>query len=358
MNHNELTIIYGNDIENMAYKLCQSINLSSLIPKNVQVGLKPNYVVPKPASLGATTHVEVLEGIIKYLNHNNMFDIVIMESAWVGASTKKAFKTCGAKYLEKEYGVKLIDLKNDDVINIEGIDICSSALECGFLINLPVLKGHCQTRMTCALKNMKGCIPDSEKRAFHARGLFEPIGHLGKLLKPHLTIVDCICGDLSFEEGGNPLPMDRLIAGFDSVLVDSYVCQLMGLSIDDVPYIKIAESYGAGTSLINDNTITELNTPKQVTSPFIDNRIQKLKKHINEDKACSACYGSLIYALSNMDKKKLYAYNNKINIGQGFLDKNFDGIGIGNCCSSCTHYVKGCPPTAISIKNYLKEVLK
>ena len=37
--------------------------------------------------------------------------------------------------------------------------ICDSALALDFLINDPVLKGHCQTKITCALKNMKGLIP-------------------------------------------------------------------------------------------------------------------------------------------------------------------------------------------------------
>ena len=31
--------------------------------------------------------------------------------------------------------------------------MCSSDLD--FMINVPVMKGHCQTKITCALKNMK-----------------------------------------------------------------------------------------------------------------------------------------------------------------------------------------------------------
>ena len=39
------------------------------------------------------------------------------------------------------------------------------------LINIPVLKGHCQTAMTCSLKNLKGCIPNKEKQRYHREGL-------------------------------------------------------------------------------------------------------------------------------------------------------------------------------------------
>lgn len=354
MNKNNLMVIYGRDIERMSYNLCGSLGLSSLIPKGTNVGLKPNYVVSRPASEGATTHPEVLEGIIRYLNDNGHSDITIMEGSWVGASTARAFKVCGAQKLKDKYGVKLIDLKNDKTKNVDGIDICTSALDCGFLINLPVLKGHCQTRMTCAIKNLKGCIPDSEKRAFHAQGLFEPIGLLGSILKPHLTIVDGMCGDLSFEEGGNPVQMDRLIAGFDSVLIDSYVCQLMGLKISDVPYIEIAEKHGAGSSKVDEETVIELNSPKESSVFAVGNHAQRLKKYINEDKACSACYGSLIFALNNAERDTLSSLNGKINIGQGFIGKEIDGFGVGNCCSGCSEYVKGCPPKAKKIIEKLK----
>ena len=53
------------------------------------------------------------------------------------------------------------------------LNVCERAANIDFLINVPVLKGHCQTKITCALKNMKGLIPNTEKRHFHAMGLHE-----------------------------------------------------------------------------------------------------------------------------------------------------------------------------------------
>ena len=35
------------------------------------------------------------------------------------------------------------------------LNVCERVKEIDFLINVPVLKGHCQTKITCALKNMK-----------------------------------------------------------------------------------------------------------------------------------------------------------------------------------------------------------
>ena len=79
MKKDQLSVIYGSNIEQMAYKICESIELALLIPSGADVGLKPNYVVSRPASGGATTHPEVLEGIIRYLIDNSIKDITIME---------------------------------------------------------------------------------------------------------------------------------------------------------------------------------------------------------------------------------------------------------------------------------------
>lgn len=56
--------------------------------------------------------------------------------------------------------IPFYDLKKAESIQVEtpigSIAVCRRALETDYLINLPVLKGHCQTVMTCALKNCKG----------------------------------------------------------------------------------------------------------------------------------------------------------------------------------------------------------
>lgn len=67
-----------------------------------------------------------------------------------------------------KYGVKLVDNQQDTYksYNAKGmqLNVCDFPMSLDFLINMPVLKGHCQTTITCALKNNKGLIPNSEKR--------------------------------------------------------------------------------------------------------------------------------------------------------------------------------------------------
>lgn len=236
------------------------------------------------------------------------------------------------------------------------INVCDYIDKVDYLINMPVLKGHCQTNITSALKNMKGCIPNSEKRKFHTMGLHKPIAYLNKIIKQNLIIVDGMNGDLNFEEGGNPVQMNRIIAGKDPVLIDTYAAHLMGFNIDEIPYIAMAEGIGVGHSDLEIADIIELNKDHGSRKITPSRRIQQLSRYIVEDSACSACYGSLIYALERLDEKGLLnELKEKIYIGQNFKNKQHGGIGIGTCTSCFDKCIKGCPPKARDIVVYLES---
>jgi len=252
MHDKDIHVIYGRDPRRMTYEILTKAGIAAELRPDMRVGIKPNLVVAKKASEGATTTPAIVEGVIQYLRDNGVSQISIMEGSWVGDSTKRAFQVCGYADLARKYDLPLYDLKEDAFIlrrigDME-IKICRKPLEVDFLINMPVLKAHCQTMLTCALKNLKGCLPDSEKRRFHSMGLHKPIAYLGKALPAGLIIVDALCGDLTFEEGGNPVAMDRIIAGKDPVLVDTYAASLLGYEKGDIEYIGIAERIGAGSA--------------------------------------------------------------------------------------------------------------
>jgi len=358
----EIRVIYGDNSKQMVKELLEIIKPEEEIDKNALIGIKPNLVVAKPSGSGATTSPEIVAGLIEYLKSKGRDKIVIMESSWVGEKTSESFKVCGYENLSKKYNVPLIDLQKDKykAYEIDGlrIDICDYVTKVDYLINIPVLKGHCQTNMTCALKNMKGCIPNSEKRRFHTMGLHKPITYLNKLINQNLIIVDGMNGDLNFEEGGNPVQMNRIIAGKDPVLIDTYAAHLIGFSAEEVPYITIAEAIGVGTTGLINADIIELNKDNGLRKLTPSRRVQQLSKHIVEDSACSACYGSLIHALERLDEKGLLnKLKEKLYIGQNFKNKQYDGIGIGACTSGFNKCIKGCPPKARDIVEYLEGLI-
>ncbi|MCL2058724.1 MAG: DUF362 domain-containing protein [Oscillospiraceae bacterium] len=369
-------INYGNDPAGMAEELMRRADVASLLRPGLRVTIKPNLVVARPASGGATTHPEIVEGAVRYLRACGVDDITIAEGSWVGADTARAFEACGYAALAKKYGVTLVDTKHDKAVSVknpylEGMKICESAVSADFIINVPVLKGHCQTGMTCCLKNMKGLIPDSEKRRYHSAGLDRPIAALATVVKPQLHIVDSICGDLDFEEGGNPVVSNRILLGFDAVLLDSYCAPLIGYRPDDIGHLRLAKEFGAGSYAGPSTQVIEMNADKKPTAGRT--RSGANKEHsagagarryagmIDEDGACSACYAALVYALSHTGgaaAKRLSQSGGagKIKVGQGFAGKTLKGLGSGNCTSGCEAYVKGCPPSALDIMEFLNGV--
>ncbi|WRS26154.1 DUF362 domain-containing protein [Oscillospiraceae bacterium MB08-C2-2] len=355
----DIYIGYGSNMQEITRQLMEEANVYSQIEPSMKIGIKPNLVVAKEASGGATTHPEIVEGIIQYLQGKGHKNITILEGSWVGDRTKRAFEVCGYNQLAKQYGVKIVDTQQDTSRKVKAgkmeLAICQSALEMDYLINVPVLKAHCQTDMTCCLKNMKGCIPDSEKRRYHTMGLHGPIAALATVLKPSLHIIDGICGDLTFEEGGNPVAAGRILLGFDGVLMDSYCAGLLGYHPDEIGYLQKAHQAGAGAYADSSTQVLELNPEERpVGLPQASNIARRLAKHIEEDSACSACYAALIFALNRVGDRGL-APGEKIKIGQGFRGKTAEGLGVGNCTRGCTQFVKGCPPSAVDIAEALQR---
>jgi len=345
-----ITVSYGDDVLKTTADALAASDIGAHLDKRFAVAIKPNLVVARPASDGATTHPEVVEAIIRFLREFGVSQIKIIESSGVGNSTNRAFKTCGYEELSRKYGVSLVDITGGPCTKLRhgdyDIEVCDEALRTDFLINVPVLKAHCQTRLTCCMKNLKGCIPDREKRRFHSLGIHRPVAALNMLVKTGYNVVDGICGDLSFEEGGSPVTSNRIVAGRDPLTVDSYCAELIGYRPDEIEYITYGHKLGVGEYFTNDTKVNVVNDHKNIgRNNRADRAAERYRGMINEDAACSMCYASLVYALHRLGGTR----GGKVSIGQGYKNKKGDGMGIGNCTDCFNAYVPGCPPKATDI---------
>ncbi len=354
-------MIYGRNAEAMTKALLDAYSLSTAIRNKDRIILKPNLVIPARPDDGATTHMGIIKAVIEYLIDSGKKNITIAESSWVGASTDAAFRLNGYPEIAKRYGITLTDIKKCRYRTVEydglKMEIAEDVLNADYLINLPVLKGHCQTKVTCAMKNLKGCLSDKSKREFHRLGLMRPIAALNMILRPSLNIVDSLSGDLDFEEGGNPVETDRMMLSESSLALDILGSSLMGYSKHDIGYITKMEEYLGKSLLLEDIEIKELNKPER-GSVKPKGTVARLSRYTDADDACSACYASLIHALKRLDEEGLlYKLNGKkIACGQGWKGKHTT-FGSGACCMNAEHFVKGCPPTASNILTMLEEAI-
>lgn len=361
MKENQIRMIYGSDYKNMTKMLLEDCGLCTHISdKNHRIGIKPNLVSPSEASYGATTHPEIVAGIIEYLKEHDFENIVMLEGSWVGDKTEDAYEVCGFRELSEKYQVPFWDMQKEKGVEVDcagmPLKVCEAIKRIDFLINVPVLKGHCQTKITCALKNMKGLLPNAEKRRFHALGLHKPIAYLSAGIHQDFIVVDNICGDLDFEDGGNPVVMNRVLAGCDPVLMDAYVCQMMHYAVEEVPYVKMAGEIGVGCADITKAQVLVSGTEKGAELPK-SRKVVELKDAVEEVESCSACYGYLIPALEMLKEEGLFVkLQDKICIGQGYRQKG-GKLGIGNCTKNFECHLGGCPPLENEIYEFLKQYI-
>ena len=385
MKKNEIYRIYGTEYEKMTEALLESSDLASLIEdkiasegikksKHLLIGIKPNLVCPVPASFGATTHTEVVEGIINYLKKHGYDNLLIIEGSWVGDKTSEAFEYCGYNSLSDRTGVPLFDTQKDTSHEVrcgDGslLNICDKVSDLDFLINVPVLKGHAQVKVTCALKNMKGLIPNSEKRRFHREGLHGPIAHLTLGIPQDFIVVDHICGDYDFEEGGNPVTTNCIMTGLDPVLIDTYTCREIGWKVSQVPYIGMAEKLGLGSTDLDLAEIIDINMAGNIidsedrqiddsdASKDLIHKIIDVEYAVDESDSCSACYGNLAPALIRLQEEGLLErLDTTIAIGQGHEGKT-GKLGVGKCCRAYETCIMGCPPDEEKIYREIKEYI-
>ena len=365
---NQIWKLYGTKYLEMTKRLLEETDLSAVIgDRKKRIGIKPNMVVSSPAEFGGITHPEVVAGIVEYLQENRFEDIIIVEGAWVGDSTADAYRYCGYKELCEKYDVPFVDGQKQkwhavDCAGME-LNIIDTVDQIDFLINVPVLKGHCQTKITCALKNLKGLLPNSEKSRFHRMGLHKPIAHLQKGVRQDFIVVDHICGDLDFEEGGNPVVRNCVMAALDPVLVDSYVCSLLHYTSDEVPYVRMAEKLGIGSAdlekaqIINLGGYNGYEGREMLQDLPRDRKLLEVSYAVNEVDSCSACYASLVGALWRLREEGLLdRLDEPIGIGQGMQGKT-GRLGVGRCTKDFDVCIMGCPPEEDKIYEELKAYI-
>lgn len=345
--------------------------------KSLCIGIKPNLVCPVPADFGATTHPEIVAGIIEYLQERGYRNLKVVEGSWVGDRTSDAYELCGYRQLCEQYGVPFVDAQRErwhtaDCAGME-LQITEIADSLDFLINVPVLKGHCQTKVTCALKNLKGLLPNAEKRHFHTMGLHRPIAHLNAALCQDFIVTDHICGDPDFEEGGNPVVRGCIMAALDPVLTDSYACYLLGYTPDEVPYVRLAEQLGVGSADLRKAQIVAAAWKKKRTEKEMEETVwnsvteeEKPLQHryldvsyaVEDVDSCSACYGNLVPALYRLQEEGLLEkLQERIAIGQGQQGKT-GRLGVGRCAKGFDTCIAGCPPDEERIYEELKAYIQ
>ncbi len=215
-----------------------------------KVLLKPNVLWGGTRAMppyGRVTTSAIVEYTLQALRDRGCTDIAIGEGTIaneeMGSTTARGFEWTGIAKVAKRYGARLVDFNSGPHEGVElggvKVRIAKGAMECDFLVDIPVLKAHRQTKVSLGMKNLKGCLALASKKAFHKHDLAHLIALLNTKVRPSLTIIDGIYG---LERGpeflGTPQRLDLIIAGRDVFSCDVVGATVMGIAPEEVGHIQ------------------------------------------------------------------------------------------------------------------------
>lgn len=367
-------VIYGNTIETMVQQLLAANGALGSVKPHASVVIKPNLVVSRRNWQGVNTDPRVVAALVEALKQQGVSRITVADGSGMGYSATQAFAVCGYHEMAKRYGLKLVDLERDRFVTksvpVDGpfrsLEIAQTVLACDVLINAPIMKAHSFTRITCALKNLKGVMPRALKTRFHSVDLSRAIVQLNSVLRPDLILVDGLQGDLLSETGQTPVAMERLLLGTNPVEVDSVVADMLGYAPRSIQHIAYSADAGLGTCDLNSIEVMSLNqptTPVHFQAPPHYSR--RFPCQIVAEGACCTCMGNLIFALERLQEQRLLSKQQTFLVGQraeAHANEKGMAIAVGHCAATgnpqANICIDVCPPSAGIILRRMTSTLK
>ncbi|MFX1320553.1 MAG: DUF362 domain-containing protein [Promethearchaeota archaeon] len=353
----KLIIVGSKNIKDKVKYCLETIDFK---PSSNEFVLKPNIVYKHKSGSGHITDIRIVESLIEILNENyNAKKIIIAEGpTLLLENPMELFEYVGyTKLVKKFHNVSLVDIYQTSYKKNNNHFMVPEILEGRSLINLPVLKGHAQVGLTCAIKNLKGLLQRSDKKKFHQEGLHE---HLSTLvnLKPEITLVDAItCQECEGDFLSKKYKFNLLICSKNPLIIDDFCSKLVGFNIDEIPYLKmLIEKESLNYKIIGDyELLATWNAPKYELSYG--------KIDIYHNDCCSYCVGALLHYLTpkrykkhkklglilhiislSLKKERIsFIMGKNMNINEDIEGKVFL---FGNCAKNLYpgEFIAGCPP--------------
>lgn len=228
-------------------------SFSDRLPSDLaaHIVIKPNLNNDLVALTGNCADLRVLAHICEALQTRGYTRITIADGSNVGVERRgiDAMRRLRVDKLCERLGVGLVDLNQDAGTQVQlhaGAHprVANTVLDADCLISVPTLKTHVEMGLSCALKNWVGICTGQDKRHMHydlGRNIFA----LGEQVVPDLIIVDGLVGMEGNGPGdGEPFRLGQLIGSDSMHLCDVVACRLVGLAVDDVPYLVHAADAG------------------------------------------------------------------------------------------------------------------
>jgi len=354
--------------------LDQAGSLKSILRPGWRILIKPNVGVAAPPESARNTDPKVVEATILLLQEAGAGEIIIGESSVVGQDTMESFQISGIMDVAKRTGTQVVDFKREpsvrlrvqDGLSLKTVTVSRKVIEVQAIINLAKLKSISSTPVSFGMKNLKGLMPDSEKKRFHLKGLNHAIADLNSVVRPVMTIIDGILAHELYK----PRRLNLLLAGQDVVAGDTVTCAVVGVDPAEVGYLFFAREKGLGQGGLQQiemrgEPLDSVSTHFEV-APDSGKAFAAMFPEVNiiDGNACSGCTGSLYMGLKTARNKGLLKKIKHMNLAIGLearpgSDKNRT-IYLGKCLRRFKngHFLDGCPFPFMDFVQYVEKFVK
>jgi uncharacterized protein (DUF362 family) len=242
--------------------------MGAFVKKGQKVLIKPNIGWDVLPGVSSNTNPLLIKRIIEHCFKAGAKDVYLFDHTidnWINC-----YKNSGIEKTAKSAGAKVVPANSESYyqqISIPGAVKLKTAkvheifLETDVYINVPILKDHNSTRMTCCLKNTMGLVWD---RAFwHANNLNQCIADFALYeKKPVLNVIDCY--NVMVKHGPQGVSKEDLVLMKSQILTKDWVAgdvaaaKMLGVEVERIEYISAAYKLGAGNMNIDSMNIKRI----------------------------------------------------------------------------------------------------
>jgi uncharacterized protein (DUF362 family) len=202
---------------------------------------------------GSITSPLVAEALILEMR-GHVGRLCMIEADQVLEDVEKAFARSGMAAVCRRTGVEWVNMSRcgGETLSAPENKVLRSitvprVLREAVLVTMPVMKTHAKTRISGALKNQWGCLPQM-RHEYHLV-LDEALADLNAVIRPAFALMDATVGlEGNGPKSGRPRVTDRILCSADPVALDTIQAISMGIDPTTVAHLATCAARGIGTS--------------------------------------------------------------------------------------------------------------
>ncbi len=254
-------IVRGSEFSSMLAKGMEILGGFSKFGNDKSVIVKPNFVFDKRTRYPTTTDEGSVLTAVEYLQKEGFKNITVADRRgqktngraggkfeWSGLNDKAQTGGFGTDSLMDDGIAETIQVRDKHWTELTSVGVIKKIYQADLIINMPTIKRHSMTNLTCSLKNMMGVLDVPTTQSMHLWGdenkavretmsdkdilrrLCLTIAEVAMAVSPELTVIDArkiLCRDHLSVQTGQPRNADCLIVSGDPLAADVYATRIL-----------------------------------------------------------------------------------------------------------------------------------